>query len=92
MPVNILIDYLKKGDSLDDFLEDFPSVSREQAEDFLEIAFQFAIAEEKNALRAEKESILEEFPPYDWGEEGIPEGNPIEYDPDFGFIVVEEES
>jgi len=48
--------------------------------------------EEKDVLWAEKESILEELPPYDWGEEGIPEGKPIEYDPDFGFIVVEEES
>ena len=92
VPVKILIDYLKKGDSLDDFLEDFPSVSNEQAQAFLEIAFQSAIVEEKDVLQAEKESILEELPPYNWGEEGIPEGKPIEYDPDFGFIVVEEES
>ncbi|MCH8295103.1 hypothetical protein IH992_28805 [Candidatus Poribacteria bacterium] len=31
----------------------------------------------------------EELPPYDWGEEGIPEGDPIEYDPDIGFVVIE---
>ncbi|MCY7350996.1 MAG: DUF433 domain-containing protein [Cytophagaceae bacterium] len=30
MPVKNLFDYLKGGDSLDEFLEDFPSVRREQ--------------------------------------------------------------
>lgn len=38
VPVQTLIDYLKAGDSLDDFLDGFPSVSREQAEAFLQIA------------------------------------------------------
>lgn len=33
-----LLDYLNVGDSLDDFLEDFPTVSREAAIQFLEIA------------------------------------------------------
>jgi uncharacterized protein (DUF433 family) len=31
VPVRTLLDYLEAGDSLDEFLEDFPSVSREQA-------------------------------------------------------------
>jgi uncharacterized protein (DUF433 family) len=31
VPVRTLIDYLEAGDSLNDFLEDFPSVAREQA-------------------------------------------------------------
>jgi uncharacterized protein (DUF433 family) len=31
VPARPLIDYLEGGDSLDDFLEDFPTVSREQA-------------------------------------------------------------
>jgi uncharacterized protein (DUF433 family) len=31
VPARTLIDYLEGGDSLDDFLEDFPTVSREQA-------------------------------------------------------------
>jgi len=31
VPVRALIDYLEGGDSLDDFLSDFPSVTREQA-------------------------------------------------------------
>lgn len=38
VPVQNLIDYLAGGDSLDDFLDDFPTVSREQAVRFLEAA------------------------------------------------------
>ena len=38
VPVKSLIDHLKAGDSLDYFLEGFPSVSRQQAVAFLEIA------------------------------------------------------
>jgi uncharacterized protein (DUF433 family) len=38
VPVQTLIDYLEGGDRLDDFLEDFPSVTREQALAALEIA------------------------------------------------------
>lgn len=34
--VKTLIDYLKSGHPLDDFLEGFPTVSREQAEAYLE--------------------------------------------------------
>jgi len=44
VPVQSLIDYLKGGDNLDDFLEGFPSVSREQAEAFLQIALNSALA------------------------------------------------
>lgn len=40
VPVGILIDYLKAGDSLDRFLEGFPTVSRAQAEAFLEEALE----------------------------------------------------
>ena len=43
VPVKSLIDHLKAGDSLDYFLEGFPSVSRQQAIAFLEIAFTTAI-------------------------------------------------
>lgn len=35
VPVQNLIDYLEAGDSLSDFLADFPSVSHEQAEALL---------------------------------------------------------
>jgi uncharacterized protein (DUF433 family) len=38
VPVRALIDYLKGGDSLDDFLSDFPSVSRDMAVAALEEA------------------------------------------------------
>ena len=45
VPVQTLIDYLTGGESLDDFLEGFPSVSREQAEAFLQIALDSALEE-----------------------------------------------
>jgi uncharacterized protein (DUF433 family) len=38
VPVYNLFDYLEAGDSLDDFLDQFPSVSREQAVSALELA------------------------------------------------------
>ena len=38
VPVQSLIDYLEAGDSLDVFLEQFPSVSREHAVAVLELA------------------------------------------------------
>jgi len=38
VPVQTLMDYLEGGDSLDDFLMDFPSVTREHAIAVLEVA------------------------------------------------------
>lgn len=38
VPVQALLDYLEGGDSLDDFLMDFPSVTREHAVAVLEAA------------------------------------------------------
>lgn len=38
VPVQTLLDYLEGGDTLDEFLDGFPSVSREQAVMFLEMA------------------------------------------------------
>ena len=38
VPVKNLIDYFEGGDSLEQFLKDFPSVSREQAIAALELA------------------------------------------------------
>lgn len=38
VPVQALMDYLKAGRSLDEFLDDFPSVTREQAVAVLEEA------------------------------------------------------
>jgi uncharacterized protein (DUF433 family) len=40
--VKTLSDYLKAGHSLDDFLQDFLTVSREQAEAYLETALRAA--------------------------------------------------
>lgn len=37
VPVKTLYDYLEGGDSLDDFLDDFPTVTREQAVAALEL-------------------------------------------------------
>ncbi len=38
VPVQTFIDYLEAGDPLDDFLDDFPTVSRAQALSALELA------------------------------------------------------
>jgi uncharacterized protein (DUF433 family) len=38
VPVQTLLDYIEAGDTVDDFLEGFPSVTREQVIAFLEEA------------------------------------------------------
>lgn len=38
VPVQTLLDYLEAGESIDDFLEGFPSVTRGQVVSFLEMA------------------------------------------------------
>jgi uncharacterized protein (DUF433 family) len=38
VPVQNLLDYLRGGDTLEDFLVDFPSVRRDQAEAALDLA------------------------------------------------------
>lgn len=40
VPVQTLLDYLKAGESIDDFLEGFPTVTRQQVVAFLEEAGQ----------------------------------------------------
>lgn len=44
VPIKNLIDYLEAGDSLDEFLDHFPSVSRESAISALELAKQMLTA------------------------------------------------
>jgi uncharacterized protein (DUF433 family) len=44
VPVQTLLDYLEAGDSIDDFLEGFPSVRREQVIAFLEEAKERLVA------------------------------------------------
>ncbi len=38
VPVQTLLDYIEEGDTLDSFVRDFSTVSREQAIEFLELA------------------------------------------------------
>lgn len=44
VPVQTLIDYIKAGDSIDDFLTGFPSVSRSQVLAFLDAAKEGVLA------------------------------------------------
>lgn len=44
VPVEILIQHLTAGDSLNKFLEDFPTVSREQAVAYLKMTLEVADA------------------------------------------------
>jgi uncharacterized protein (DUF433 family) len=45
VPVQALFDYIEGGDPLDEFLDDFPDVTREHAIAVLELARAAAIAE-----------------------------------------------
>lgn len=45
VPMRTLLDYLEGGDSLDVFIDNFPSVTREQAVAFLEEAGRAALAQ-----------------------------------------------
>jgi uncharacterized protein (DUF433 family) len=45
VPIDTLMAHLKAGDSLETFLEDFPSVSRQQAEAALDLAAELLSAE-----------------------------------------------
>lgn len=38
VPVKTLVEYLGAGDTIDDFLDGFPSVAREQVIEFLNVA------------------------------------------------------
>ncbi len=45
VPAQTLLDYLEGGHALDEFLEDFPSVAREQAVALLELAKELGLAQ-----------------------------------------------
>jgi uncharacterized protein (DUF433 family) len=45
VPVQTLFDYLKNGESLDDFLEGFPTISREVAVQVLEESKELRLAQ-----------------------------------------------
>ena len=44
VPVQTLLDYLEAGDTVDEFLAGFPSISREQVIEFLEQAKERLVA------------------------------------------------
>jgi uncharacterized protein (DUF433 family) len=44
VPVDALIDFLEGGDTIEDFLENYPGVSREQVVAFLEEASEALVA------------------------------------------------
>ncbi|MBV9071195.1 MAG: DUF433 domain-containing protein [Acidobacteria bacterium] len=44
VPAQALVDYLEGGETLDEFLDDFPTVSREQAIAFIEEAARALLA------------------------------------------------
>ena len=47
VPIRILLDYLEGGEPLEEFLENYPSVTREQAVGFLEEARMSEIPERR---------------------------------------------
>ena len=49
VPINHLFDYLEAGDSLDKFLNDFPTVKREQALGVLELMRERLLTEYETA-------------------------------------------
>lgn len=49
VPLQALIDYLKAGRSMDEFLDDFPSVTREQTVTVLEEAKQVLVSSARAA-------------------------------------------
>lgn len=49
VPVATLIDYLAAGETLEEFLDGFPGVRREQAEAFLRLALDAALTDARAA-------------------------------------------
>ncbi len=63
VPVRILMEYLEAGDRLDDFLQDFPSVSRDQAVAVLENArVNLAGEQDEGAARRVRALASEDVP------------------------------
>jgi uncharacterized protein (DUF433 family) len=57
VPVPMLLDHLKHGEILDDFLEGGPSVTREQAELFLDLAVEHLV----DAIQTEQRGGIAEW-------------------------------
>lgn len=45
VPLKNLLDYIEGGDTLDEFLDSFPTVTREQAVDALKVAGELLVAD-----------------------------------------------
>ena len=50
VPVQTLFDYLEEGDNLDEFLDDFPAVSKENAVEVLERMKEAMLAQEYESI------------------------------------------
>ena len=50
MPVRTLFDYLEEGDTLDEFLDDFPAVSKEHAVKVLEETKEIMLTQEYESV------------------------------------------
>ena len=57
VPMKTLLDYLEAGDSLDEFLDHFPSVRREQAIAALELAKEMLTAYANPATQSQLEAV-----------------------------------
>ena len=44
VPVKNLVDYLEAGDSLEEFLDDFPTVQKEKVVEFLNLSIKYHLA------------------------------------------------
>ena len=44
VPVKNLVDYLEAGDSLEEFLDDFPTVRKEKVMEFLNLSIKYYLA------------------------------------------------
>lgn len=50
VPVKNLLDYLEEGDSIEEFLEDFPSVKRENVLMFLNLSVKYYLEHNNESL------------------------------------------
>ena len=76
VPVEILIQHLTAGDTIDVFLDDFPTVTREQAVAYLEMTLEAVRHAQRTAGLGEGKTVL--YMSDDFDEEG-PEINAMFY-------------
>ena len=60
VPVQTLLDYLQAGDRLDDFLLDFPAVTRERAPQARVLAMEVRLSDGREGVRGSKKVALVE--------------------------------